>query len=445
MNNEHKETPIPYKIVNRVINESGISKVGKASIREIVRLINIIEEESGQKFIRMEMGVPGFPPSQIGVDAEIEALKNGVAGVYPEIEGIPELKNEASRFVKLFLNLDVEPESIIPTVGSMQGSFVGFMVSCRRDSNKDTTLFLDPCFPLHKQQQNILGLKYEAFDVYNYRGEKLRDKLESYLHKKNISTIIYSNPNNPSWMCFTNDELKIIGELATKYGVIVIEDLAYFAMDFRQDYSIPGNPPYQPTVANFTDNYILLISSSKVFSYAGQRIGIMVINNKLFHHSFPNLLKYFPGEKFGTAIIHGAIYAVTAGVSHSTQKGLTAMFKAVNDNRYNLIAGVREYGERAKIMKALLLENGFKIVYEFDLDKKIADGFYFTFCYPDMTAEELIEELLYYGISAISLDITGSERSDGLRACVSHVGLDQMKDFEMRLKAFNRNKANRVK
>jgi aspartate/methionine/tyrosine aminotransferase len=440
MNNEHNNTPIPFEIVNRVIKESGISRVGKASIRDIVRLINIIEKESGQKFIRMEMGVPGFPPSQIGVDAEIDALKKGVAGVYPEIEGIPELKVEASRFVRLFLNLNISPESIIPTVGSMQGSFVSFMVSCRRDSKKDTTLFLDPCFPLHKQQQNILGLKYVAFDVYNFRGKKFKEKLESYLGKKNISTIIYSNPNNPSWMCFTSDELKIIGDLATKYGVIVIEDLAYFGMDFRQDYSVPGKPPYQPTVANYTDNYILLISSSKVFSYAGQRIGLMAINNNLFHQSFPNLINYFPSDKFGAAIIHGAIYAITAGVSHSVQKALAAMFKAANEGKCNFIAGVKEYGERAKIMKRLLVENGFKIVYEFDIDKNIADGFYFTFSYPGMTSEELIEELLFYGISAISLDITGSDRPDGLRACVSHIDHSQMETFEQRVKAFHRNR-----
>jgi aspartate/methionine/tyrosine aminotransferase len=439
---KHKlhNTPIPYELVDRVIKENGISKVGKASIRDIVRLINIIEKESGEKFIRMEMGVPGFPPSQVGVKAEIEALKSGVASIYPEIEGISELKNEASKFVKLFLDLDVNPESIIPTVGSMQGSFVAFMVSCRRDSKKDTTLFLDPCFPLHKQQQNILGLKYVAFDVYKFRGEKFKEKLESYLSKENISTILYSNPNNPSWMCFTKDELKIIGELASKYEVLVIEDLAYFAMDFRQDYSVPGKPPYQPTVASYTDNYILLISGSKVFSYAGQRIGLMVINDKLFHQAFPDLLKYFPSNKFGAAIVHGSIYAVTAGVSHSVQKALTAMLKAANEDSYNFIKEVKEYGERAKIMKKILIENGFKIVYEFDLDKNIADGFYFTFSYPGMTSEELIEDLLYYGISAISLDITGSDRPEGLRACVSHTDHSQMATFEQRIKAFHRNR-----
>jgi hypothetical protein len=42
----------------------------------------------------------------------------------------------------------------------------------------------------------------------------------------------------------------------------------------------------------------------------------------------------------------------------------------------------------------------------------IADGFYFTVHYPGFTGEELIEELLYYGISAISLSNTGSLRKE---------------------------------
>jgi hypothetical protein len=50
-----KNTPIPYDIVKSKIEESKLQKVGKASIREIVSLINKIEVASGQKFIRMEM------------------------------------------------------------------------------------------------------------------------------------------------------------------------------------------------------------------------------------------------------------------------------------------------------------------------------------------------------------------------------------------------------
>lgn len=68
------------------------------------------------------------------------------------------------------------------------------------------------------------------FDVYEYRGERLREALEAHLSKGNIAAMIYSNPNNPAWFCLTDEELKIIGEMANKYDVIVIEDLSYFAM-----------------------------------------------------------------------------------------------------------------------------------------------------------------------------------------------------------------------
>jgi len=131
------------------------------------------------------------------------------------------------------------------------------------------------------------------------------------------------------------------------------------------------------------------------------------------------------------------LYALSAGVSHSAQFGLAAILKAVNDGRYNFVDGVKEYGEKAKIMKKLFLDNGFNIVYDRDEDKPLADGFYFTVSYPGMTGPDLLEELLYYGISAISLDITGSDRSEGLRACVSLVQRSQFGELEYRLKRFH--------
>lgn len=433
-----KQTPIQYEIVKQKIEESNLPHIGQASIREIKKLVDRIEVASGKKFIRMEMGIPGLPPVQIGVDAEIEALKQGVASTYPDIYGIPSLKKEISRFVKNFINIEVNEENCIPTVGSMQGGFAAFITANRMYEEKDTTLFIDPGFPVHKQQLKVLGQKWESFDVYNYRSEKLKGKLETYLKKGNISCILYSNPNNPSWICFTEKELKIIGELADKYNVIVIEDLAYIAMDFRTDMSKPGIPPFQPTVANYTQNYILLISSSKAFSYAGQRIGMMVMSDQLFVKRSKGLLRNFTSDQFGYAMIFGTVYALSAGITHSAQYGLAAMLRAVNDGRYNFVETVKEYGEKAKIMKKLFTENGFQIVYDKDEDKPIADGFYFTLSYPGLSGEELLNELLYYGVSAISLAITGSARSEGIRACVSLVQREQFAILEERLQQFHR-------
>lgn len=431
-----RNTPVDSRIVDEVIRTSCLDRVGKGTIREIVRIVNQLEEKTGEKFIRMEMGVPGLPAAPPGVEAEINALKRGVAASYPMIEGLYVLKDEISRFARLFMDIEVNPMGCLPTVGSMMGSMAAFMVVNRTDHNKEGTLFLDPGFPVQKQQCHVLGHDFMSFDIYDYRGSKLKDKLYSYLKTGKVSSILYSSPNNPAWFILTDDELKTIGEMASEYDVVVVEDLAYFGMDFRKDYSRPGEPPYQPTVAKYTDNYLLLISSSKSFSYAGQRIGMMIISDYLYRRHFPDLKRYYSSGEFGYAMIYGALYSLSAGVSHSSQYALYGILKAANEGKYNFVRQVREYGRKAKIMKSLFKKYGFNIVYDKDVDEPVADGFYFTVSYPGYNGVELVEELLYYGIGAISLEITGSTRTEGIRACVSQVYPEQFNDLEYRLKRF---------
>jgi len=431
-----RNTPIDNTIVNRLIKESGLRSIGQSSIREIKKLVDNIEAATNEKYIRMEMGVPGLPPAQAGVDGQIDALQRGVAAIYPDIQGIQPLKDEISKFVKLFMDIDVSPQACLPTVGSMQGSFAAFLTLGRLHKDRDTTLFIDPGFPVHKMQHRVLDLKFDSFDVYEYRGEKLRNKLESYFKTGKIHSVLYSNPNNPSWICFTDEELQIIGELATKYDVVILEDLAYFGMDFRKDYSIPGEAPYQPTVAKYTNNYILFISSSKVFSYAGERIGMMIVSDHLYKSRYENLRKYYPRIEFGYAMIFGTLYPLSSGTSHSAQYGLLSVLKAANSGEFNFVEFVKDYGIKANIMKEVFTNNGFKIVYDTDIDQPIADGFYFTFSYPGFDAEQLLDELIFYGISAISLLITGSERTEGIRACTSLIKHGQMDDLKSRLKRF---------
>lgn len=433
-----KKTPIDCKFVDEAIQEMHIADLSKATIREVKAIAAKAEELSGVEYIKMEMGVPGLPPSTVGVKAEIEALQNGIASLYPDINGLPELKKEAANFVKAFINVDINPEGCIPVTGSMQGTYASFMVCSQCDDKKDTILFIDPGFPVQKQQLAVMGAKYETFDVYDYRGDKLHDKLESYLNKGNISAIIYSNPNNPSWVCLKEEELKIIGELATKYDIIVLEDLAYFAMDFRTDLSIPYQAPYQPTVAHYTDNYILLISGSKAFSYAGQRIGVSCISNSLYNKIYPGFVKRYGGGTFGSVFVHRVLYALSSGTSHSAQYAMAAMLKAANEGKYNFLKEVSVYGERARKLKEIFLRHGFYIVYDKDLDEPVADGFYFTIGYPGMKSGELMKELMYYGVSAISLVTTGSNQ-EGLRACTSFIKDHQYDQLEERMLLFEKN------
>ena len=432
-----RPTPINKELIDNTIREHGIQDFAKATIREVKGVAAHAEKESGVEFIKMEMGIPGLPAAQVGVDAQIKSLQDGIAHSYPDIQGLPALKEAASEFVKAFIGVDINPEGCVPVCGSMQGTFASFLTCSQADKKKDTVLFIDPGFPVQKMQLQVQGTKYETFDVYNFRGEKLGPKLESYLTNGNICAIFYSNPNNPSWICMTDDELRTIGSLATKYDCIIMEDLAYFAMDFRRDIR-PFQEPYQPSVANYTDNYILLISGSKAFSYAGERIGVTCISDKLFHRHYPDLAERYEGLPFGPVFSTRMLYALSSGTSHSAQYAMAAMLKAAAEGKFDFRSEIKIYGDRAHKLKEIFTRHNFYIVYDKDLDQPIADGFYFTIGYPGMTSGELAHELMYYGVSAICLVTTGSEQ-EGLRVCTSFIRDEQYAALEERMSIFAEN------
>lgn len=432
-----RPTPINKELIDNTIREHGIQDFAKATIREVKGVAAHAEKESGVEFIKMEMGIPGLPAAQVGVDAQIKSLQDGIAHSYPDIQGLPALKEAASEFVKAFIGVDINPEGCVPVCGSMQGTFASFLTCSQADKKKDTVLFIDPGFPVQKMQLQVQGTKYETFDVYNFRGEKLGPKLESYLAHGNICAIVYSNPNNPSWICMTDNELRTIGSLATKYDCIIMEDLAYFAMDFRRDIR-PFQKPYQPSVANYTDNYILLISGSKAFSYAGERIGVTCISDKLFHRHYHDLAERYEGLPFGPVFSTRMLYALSSGTSHSAQYAMAAMLKAAAEGKFDFRSEIKIYGDRAHKLKEIFTRHNFYIVYDKDLDQPIADGFYFTIGYPGMTSGELAHQLMYYGVSAICLVTTGSEQ-EGLRVCTSFIRDEQYAALEERMAIFAEN------
>ena len=423
--------------VEKAVRELHVADLAHATIGEVLLVAQYLEQATGIPFIRMDQGSPGLPVNRYGVEAEKKALDRGVGSQYPAAAGVPELKKEASRFVKAFLDVDVSARSCVPTVGSVAGSFGSFIACTQRIPGKDKVLFIDPGFPIQKSQLRVMGVEWKEFDIYNHRGEALRQKLEEMLGDGDVAAIVYSNPNNPAWICLEEEELKIIGELADKYDVVVMEDLAYFCMDYRRDLGHPFEPPYPPTVARYTDNYILMLSASKIFSYAGQRIALVCISDKLFGKVYPAMARrYNDSGVFGETLIASILYMITSGCTASTQYAYAEMLRLSVDGVINFVEDTREYAVRAEKMKKIFTENGFHIVYDSDVNQKVGDGFFFTIGYGDMTGGELLQELLYYGVSSISLSVTGSGQN-GVRACTSRMSEDLYEVLEERMRAFH--------
>lgn len=435
--------PLNKQLVDQTCIDFGLrnaKELGASSIRQLVGVVKDIERATGVEFIHMELGEPGLPAEQIGITAEHKALKEGCGSRYPLITGIQEVKHWGSEFVRAFIGLDIPQECIVPTVGSMQAAFALNMTMMQLDKDRDTVLFLDPCFPVQKQQCKVIGVRVESMDVADYRGEALAAELERRFQSGRIAAMLFSNPNNPSWMCLTERELEIIGRLASLYNVLVIEDLAYMNMDFRDtERGTPYEPPYQPTVGRYTNNCVHMISCSKMFSYAGQRGAIVAMNPYLAHRKFASLAERYGNDgEFLRNFVYIILYSLSSGVAHSVQYAMAAMFRAACQGKIDYVANTREYARRAKIVKEIMVKNGFHVVYDEDADgQAVGDGFFFTFGYKDWTGEKMVNKLIYYGISAISLASTGAQR-EGMRGCVSCIREDQYEQLDQRLALFNR-------
>lgn len=424
-------------LVASVAREMKVADLQNATIGDILLVAARLEELTGIPFIRMDQGSPGLPANRIGIEAEKAALDKGLGAQYPAAAGVPELKEAASRFVKAFIDIDISPRACLPTTGSVAASFGAFIACTQRIPGKDKVLFIDPGFPIQKSQLRILGIRWKLFDIHDFRGQALRDKMEGYLKDGDIAAIVYSNPNNPAWICLEEEELKIIGELATKYDAVVMEDQAYFCMDFRHPFGRPYQAPFVPTVARYTDNYILMLSASKIFSYAGQRIALACVSDKLFDKQYPALAeRYEDSGVFGPTFIASIMYMITSGCTATTQYGMAEMLNRSVDGTINFVEDTREYERRAARMKKIFTDNGFTIVYDHDVTQPVGDGFFFTLGYPGMTGGELLCELMYYGVSSISLSTTGSEQQ-GVRACTSRMREELYPILEERMKAFH--------
>jgi len=230
--------------------------------------------------------------------------------------------------------------------------------------------------------------------------------------------------------------LEGIGRLLTKYDVIGIEDAAYLGMDYRQDYSVPGQPPFIPTIANYTKNYFLIISSSKIFSYAGQRVAMTVISPGLMEKRYPNLRQFYNTERVGHAFVHGGIYPTTAGVPQTPQYALAALLESASSGDFRFLEEVRIYSLRAKKIKKIFIKHGFNLVYFEDMGEPIGDGFYFTVTRPGMDGDNLLFEMLCHGMAGIPLSTAGSEK-EGIRICVSLIREKQIDELEKRLSLLN--------
>ena len=99
--------PIDNQVLASVLKQMDILDISSATIRQSGGIARALESCTSTEFLHLEMGIPGLPPVRAGIEAEKSALDSGVASQYPSMQGLPKLKEQASRFLKAFLDIDL--------------------------------------------------------------------------------------------------------------------------------------------------------------------------------------------------------------------------------------------------------------------------------------------------------------------------------------------------
>ena len=113
-----------------------------------------------------------------------------------------------------------------------------------------------------------MPVQLNYFDTNKEAGLDLNELETAF--KNGVKTFLFSNPNNPTGVIYSQDEIKKIAALAEKYGVSVIIDELYSRQLFdERDYA------HLIADKNInSENVITIIGPSKTESLSGYRLGV---------------------------------------------------------------------------------------------------------------------------------------------------------------------------
>lgn len=414
------------------------SQTGEFNIEEYWSAVNQLERVLGIDYVRMDFGVPGLLPAEACLTKHVAVVGQGeLPQQYPPYAGVLKLRTAMASFVSNRLRIGCPADGVFVTCGGTHALFVAQAVAAKLQAPAKRIVFLSPTYPPMISQARFLGLEIITIEIDGKRGRALVSAVREVFEQGGVAAFCWASPNNPTWTVLTHDELEQLAVLCKEHSVIPIEDLTYLGMIDPQSAALSRG---FPSIAQFADDYFLVLSASKMLSYAGERIGFLAASSTLLNRESAGV-----EEAFGVGLVKRAcgsfIFNLTAGAPHSSQYGVADALNDINNGTTDLERTLSVYVERARIVKRLLEENGFYFIYSSN-DADELDGFYICFGYPGMSGVDLLKELLFVGITVLPLSVFGSDRTDGVRACVGRLSDEKLILLASRLKQLFGGRAN---
>lgn len=227
---------------------------------------------NGIPVVDLTAGEPDFnTPEYIG-NAGIEAIKKGYTRYTPG-NGTVELREEISKKLLSFNNLDYSAKDIIVSTGAKQSLLNALMAICNEG---DEVLIPCPYWVSYPEMTKIAdGVPVIVDTKFENDFKVTVEDLDKNLTKRS-KALILNNPSNPTGAVYSKDELISIGQWALKNDIMIISDEIYERLNYiGEHFSIAS---INDEIKNIT---VTIGGFSKSYAMTGWRLGYCAANGEL--------------------------------------------------------------------------------------------------------------------------------------------------------------------
>ena len=264
----------------------------------------VAAEKAGKTIYRLNIGQPDLPTPAEYYQAITNFNQKTLA--YAVSPGIPELI-DAIRKYYAEIGVELQPNDVLVTTGGSEA----LLLTCLSILDPYTEVIIpEPYYPnyttfVHAAGGVIRALPTNPWEGYHYA---FRDRIESLI-TKNTRAIMITNPGNPTGVVLTQEEMRMIADVAKKHDLFLISDEVYREFCYDDKFGVPTMGRF----ADIDDNLVIIDSVSKRFSACGARVGCVVTKNKELQAA---LLK-FCQSRLAVATIDQLGAAALYNVDHS--------------------------------------------------------------------------------------------------------------------------------
>ena len=278
---------------------SKIEKCGLSPMRKFAPYANEAVK-NGKKLYHLNIGQPDIATPK----AYFEAVKDFSQPVlaYAPSDGVPVMIDAIVDYYGKIGAPITNKQVLISTGGSeaLQMALASIL------DEGDEIIIPEPFYPNYSTFVTLTGATIRPVTTKPEEGYKfaVRERIEACINE-HTRAIMFTNPGNPTGTILTEEELKLMADIAKEHNLFIIGDEVYreFVYGGEKLMSLLQLEGYE-------ENVVVIDSVSKRFSACGARIGCMITRNaELYNHA----MKWCQGRLCASTIdqiASAALYSV---------------------------------------------------------------------------------------------------------------------------------------